>query len=261
MESPAMALNATELMLLQTVVQSLKVGARPVRVLSLGYPDLLLTRDYMAEILGPAVTDKLPIRKDSEQIARDHGRDILRDGVFESVAVFAAMGCILQVLDIQAWTGTEIILDMNDPAPEELKGRFDLIIDPGLLEHVFNIGQGFKNVAEIVRVGGFIYHQNPVAFVNHGFYSLSPTLYIDFYTNNGFTIKLLGYFKRAKDQHGFLAEIEDLPHYDPVTPSRNMTGVVLAQKREQRRIGWPVQHIYGGGLVPSARTASEQAIA
>ena len=96
-------------------------------------------------------------------------------------------------LDHQKHEGSEILVDMNFELPKHLRGKYDICIDSGTCEHIFNIGQAFINCAELVKVGGIVFNANPINFINHGFYNLCPILYPHFYENNGFqTIHLKG---------------------------------------------------------------------
>lgn len=93
----------------------------------------------------------------------------------------------LHTLDVSAYEGADIVADLNVPVPSELIGRFGLIIDGGTMEHVFDIRQGMKNTADMLRPGGRAVHITPVNnYVNHGFVQISPTLYHDYYVENGF---------------------------------------------------------------------------
>ena len=71
--------------------------------------------------------------------------------------------------------------------PRELVGRYGTIVDGGTMEHVFDIRQGMKNTADMLRPGGRAVHISPANnYVNHGFVQLSPALYHDYYLENGF---------------------------------------------------------------------------
>jgi SAM-dependent methyltransferase len=120
------------------------------------------------------------------------------------VAFFQLLGLTgLQALDVSSYEHAEIIQDMNRPVPAALHGRFDLIIDGGTVEHVFDVRQSLSNIAHMLAPGGRVIHISPTNnYVNHGFYQLSPTLYFDYYAANRFS-----------DMRGFLAE-QDLYLYD-----------------------------------------------
>ena len=76
--------------------------------------------------------------------------------------------------------------------PSELCNRFDYIIDGGTVEHIFDIAQVMKNVTKMLKVGGRVFHIDAIAGqADHGFYSFSPTFFLDYYKGNGFKVKNL----------------------------------------------------------------------
>jgi len=141
-------------------------------VLSLGYPDLTVTPGDIEKLFGYKPTE---FTKANEW----HGRE---DPLPETFELFDHLGARLTVVDFTPDRGVEQIADLN--YPHDL-GKFDLVIDAGTLEHCFNIGQAWTNAAGAVKVGGHIYHISPMNMPNHGFYSLSPTVFHDFYSQNG----------------------------------------------------------------------------
>ena len=64
----------------------------------------------------------------------------------------------------------------------------------GTSEHVLNIGNLFKFIVASLNVGGRVFHTNPVNKVNHGFYSLNPTIFHSIYEENGFSIEDLAFW-------------------------------------------------------------------
>ena len=146
-------------------------------VLSLGYPDLDATSAEVEKLFGYKPTR-------FTQAHKRHGRP---DPLPDSEELFEFLGVRLTVVDFVKVRGMEIVANLNEV--HEL-GQFDLVIDPGTLEHCFNIGQAMMNAANAVKLGGSILHLSPMNMPNHGFYNLSPTLYHDFYTQNGWSIDL-----------------------------------------------------------------------
>jgi len=45
----------------------------------------------------------------------------------------------VSAMDVSEYEGADILHDLNVPAPANLHERFDLLIDGGTLEHVFNV--------------------------------------------------------------------------------------------------------------------------
>jgi cyclopropane fatty-acyl-phospholipid synthase-like methyltransferase len=55
-------------------------------------------------------------------------------------------------------------LDLNhDIVPEDWRSRFDLLINAGTTEHVVNHDNAFRVMHDLVKVGGFMIHEVPVA--------------------------------------------------------------------------------------------------
>ena len=93
-------------------------------------------------------------------------------------------------IDYSNYESSEVIFDLNKTdIPDSLRGRFDVVIDSGTLEHVFDIAAGLRNCVSMVRQDGRVIHLTPSSnCVEHGFYSVSPTLFADFYSASGFTV-------------------------------------------------------------------------
>jgi hypothetical protein len=176
---------------LDWVLRARRSDGQVTRLLSLGYPDLLVTPADVP--LPPGFAPQMA--EDGEKIAKWHGWP---GPIMDAVATFNALDIHLDAIDIRPSRDVETVLDLNQRYEWRFfeEGRFhqafDIILDPGTLEHCFNIGQAFLNVAAMIAPDGTIIHTNPLSCQNHGFYNLCPTAYADFYGQNGFTIKYLG---------------------------------------------------------------------
>jgi len=219
-----------------------KEGHPRKEIVSLGYPDILARPEAIDRVLGPGFFATLDQRPDSASILRWHG---IKDSypMAEAASLFAKLGFELRVIDLHPVRGGEIVLDLNEPVPEALHRRFALVIDAGTLEHCFNIAQAARNVANLVDVGGFVMHGNPLNMFNHGFYNLNPTWYEHFYGSNGFAIDTAVVVSTGKDP----PEIFDAPLTNRFhVVDRNLVQVVIARRQEARPITWPVQRKYVG---------------
>jgi len=57
------------------------------------------------------------------------------------------------------------------------------------MEHIFDIKSVMSNIVRVTNINGYVLQFIPAQnFLNHGFYQISPTLFYDFYTVNGFEI-------------------------------------------------------------------------
>ena len=146
----------------------------PCRLLSLGYPDLLLNETFDA-----------PQVEDAEAIAAWHG---WKGPIYDTDAVLKSLGIDATYIDINRSRGCEVVYDLNEDI-RWVAPKFDVVVDPGTIEHCFNIGMAMWNVRKLCVAGGHIIHGNPIAMTNHGFYNISPTFYLDWYRHHGDSIE------------------------------------------------------------------------
>jgi len=161
--------------MMSQLCQRLKLGDR---IASFGYPD----------IIGDITqyTSRTPAyRPESHAICKRHR--LAEHLIPDAHSFFEIMGAKLDVYDIVKERGCEILCDLNEKYQSHA-WNYDFVLDVGTAEHCFNIGQAITNMAETVKVGGFILHENPFNWGNHGFYNLNPTFFTDFYEQNGFKV-------------------------------------------------------------------------
>jgi hypothetical protein len=93
--------------------------------------------------------------------------------------------------DASPYEGAQIVHDLNQPATPEMKERFDVVIDGGTLEHVFNFPVAIANCMEMVKTGGHLILFTPVNnYMGHGFYQFSPELFYRVLSpENGFQVQ------------------------------------------------------------------------
>lgn len=101
-------------------------------------------------------------------------------------------------MDASSYEKATILHDLNQPLPERLRSRFDLVIDGGTLEHVFNFAEGMRSAMSMVKVGGsFVAHQVFNNMVGHGFYCFGPEVfYRALSEENGFVVKNVRIYER-----------------------------------------------------------------
>ncbi len=98
-----------------------------------------------------------------------------------------------QRIDHSDYEQAEVQFDLNSSTtPAELTQQYDAIIDSGTIEHVFDLPNALRHCLRMLKPNGRMIHLTPTSnCVNHGFYSISPTLYDDFYRANGCTVETL----------------------------------------------------------------------
>ena len=96
----------------------------------------------------------------------------------------------VHTLDVSPYQGASHIHDLNYPLPRELAGQYDTVLSGGTLEHVFDVANAVKCLAEMVKVGGTVVCGAPMNnWIDHGFYQISPTLKFDFFAANKFEMR------------------------------------------------------------------------
>lgn len=99
----------------------------------------------------------------------------------------------LDVMDYSSYEGANILHDLSRPIASELISKYDVVIEAGTLEHIFNFPVAVANLMSLVRVGGTL-NVSAVSnnFCGHGFYQFSPELIFRVFTSeNGFDMSRL----------------------------------------------------------------------
>ena len=89
-------------------------------------------------------------------------------------------------IDFSENEGCTIVHNLNNRLSTKHFNKYDLVIENGTLEHIFDIKTAIENIAGCVAEGGVVCHVSPLDAINHGFYNFSINLYNDFYGANGF---------------------------------------------------------------------------
>lgn len=160
----------------QVLEKVVHVTDSPKKALSLGFPD---------PVHDLAITPEQDPRADDIRKWHNLPSDAF---VGDMVRWFESRGWSLTVVDNQKWRGIEIDVDLNKVWQTE---PYDVILDPGTVEHCFDVAQAMRNLAGALKKGGTIIHWNPMNnYINHGFYQFSPTFYHDWYGQNGWEIEM-----------------------------------------------------------------------
>jgi len=137
-------------------------------------------------------------------------------------------------VDRNNFENATLLHDLNDRFPENVRGHFDLVVDGGTLEHIFNYPAALKNCLEVIRVGGHLAMFTPASGqMGHGFYQFSPELFFRvFSAENGFVLRKIVLFDVQKTESVFY-EVKDpslTQHRSELFTSRPMQLGILAQK-------------------------------
>ncbi len=156
----------------QILIRAQKNGVSFERTATLGRQRLLCERHTLISVL----------RGSGYQMPEDSVLRLLDPTNEYSEELFRVLGAkeILAV-DASGFEGARIIQDMNLPIPDSLASSFDLVLDGGTLEHIFDLPTALRNATRMVRPNGrFISATQANNFCGHGFYQFSPELFYRF---------------------------------------------------------------------------------
>jgi hypothetical protein len=189
------------------------------------------------------------------------GRDEDPDDPFTIVkAVYAALfnPSRVDAIDLHG-SPAALRYDLNEPVP--LTERYACTLNNGTAEHVFNVGQFFKTMHERTAPSGLMVHDGPfTGWINHGFYTFQPTLYLDLAEANGY--ELAGMFLMDWDAH----RVEPLPDRRAIlamiktcSATHRSAGLVVALRKpaDDWPFVMPFQGYYADRLPPEEREAWE----
>ena len=125
----------------------------------------------------------------------------------------------VESIDHSSFEGAAICHDLNEPIPKELEAKYDIVLDGGTLEHVFDVRQAYQNCMQMVKVGGHFLAISPANnFMGHGFYQFSPEFFFESFTEpNGFRIRQVILFEHRRRA----------PWYEVVAPTEIKSRVSL----------------------------------
>jgi SAM-dependent methyltransferase len=154
----------------------------------------------------------VPLARELGYVPRSWKNPGDRHGVLSDLELFEGLGFDrLLALDANAYEKPDVVHDLNHAEiPLDLAGQFDLVFDGGTLEHVFDVANALRTVCRFTKSGGRVVHVSPLSnCVDHGFYSFSPTLFVDFYTANNWIIRRLAVARFDRDPAGDPWEMRD----------------------------------------------------
>lgn len=168
----------------EVIDKNFDLGVRK-KVVCLGYPDFLVGTDLLVSLYGDDFVKTVPVDPDKINIQKWHKYD---GEVYDPSYIFNFHNFDMIVIDKIKHRGNEILADLNFNLDKSLHRSFDLLIDTGTLEHCFNVGTAFKNMCDLIKVGGVIMTCAPVSKINHGYYNFCPIMYDDGFITNGFDL-------------------------------------------------------------------------
>jgi hypothetical protein len=92
-------------------------------------------------------------------------------------------------IDVCPGLKTEI-LDLNfDKLPKHMVDHYDVVLNFGTTEHIFNQWNCFEVMHDATKTGGVIYHQLPASgYLDHGYYCYTPLFFQEMAVANSYEI-------------------------------------------------------------------------
>lgn len=96
----------------------------------------------------------------------------------------------VQSLDYSDYESCDIVHDMNNAIDYKYHEKFDVVIDGGSLEHIFNFPVAIENCMNLLRKSGSLFMFTMANnHLGHGFYQFSPELFFRIFNDdNGFKV-------------------------------------------------------------------------
>lgn len=143
-------------------------------------------------------------------------------------------------------TGTPVARRDDLNLPLDLGEQFDVVINHGTSEHIFNIAQVFASIHDACELDGWMIHDAPfTGWIDHGFYCLQPTLFYDLARVNCYEIAKVAIHDFRSQQ---IIEVRSQEHVRALAESgsipNNSMLFVAFRKRYAVRFGTPVQGYY-----------------
>ena len=149
-------------------------------------------------------------------------KDSLKNEIWTE-KLFNLLGYDIESIDNSNYENATHVHDMNFPIKENFKNKYDIVLDGGTLEHIFNFPVAIKNCMEMVKVGGkFASITCGNNFSGHGFYQFSPELFFRVFTKeNGFEV-----------ENVFISEVGSNTWYKVMDPNVVKKRVLFNNKKE-----------------------------
>jgi len=149
----------------------------------------------------------------------------------DDVALFKQLGfASVDSFDYSTFEGANHTIDLNQRSslPDHHVAAFDVMLDSGTVEHVFDIAAALVNAVSMVKVGGRAIFLSPASnYMNHGFYSLAPGLFFDFFSANGWRIENIKVVRHTGELRGRFRTYAYTPASASFLPSGAGTSLFL----------------------------------
>ena len=104
-------------------------------------------------------------------------KDFMQDDLYSETLMRKLGFGEMEALDFSAYEGAGIVHDLNRKPDKSLHNQFDMIVDGGTLEHIFNVPVALEGVYRMLKPGGrFISMTVFNGWPSHGMYQFTAEL-------------------------------------------------------------------------------------
>lgn len=163
-----------------------------------------------------------------------------------------------EVLHAIDFHGTDIALQLDLNQPITLDRQYDVTLNNGTAEHILNIGQFLKTMHDWTKPGGLMLHEAPFnGWVDHGFYTMQPTLFFDVAAANGYELLGLFYIDSVAHQIEQLRDRETVIAMIRSGAITNNASLYAVQRKGvvESPFVYPFQGYYAGKLTAEQKKA------
>ncbi len=148
------------------------------------------------------------LREFSERLAKGSAYDPVKGGINESFAGELIERCGMSYLSMDIAKGYKTeVFDLNhEDLPPQHHGAYDVVMNIGTTEHVFNQYNSFKVAHEAAHVGSYMVHQLPAAgYTDHGYYMYAGRFFFELAAYNKYEITDVWYDGPAGEDDLYLS--------------------------------------------------------
>jgi hypothetical protein len=145
--------------------------------------------DYVTAFGG--AENPAALNKFAQRLAKGSAYDSVTGGINESFAGELLERCGMSYLSMDIAKGYKTeVLDLNrEDLPTQHQGAYDVVMNIGTTEHVFNQYNSFKVAHEAAHVGSYMAHQLPASgYTDHGYYMYTGRFFFELAGYNKYEI-------------------------------------------------------------------------
>lgn len=165
--------------------------------------------------------------------------------------------CLLDVrrsvaIDLHPPPGSEAHrLDLNEPI--DLGEKFDVVVNTGTVEHVFDQRRALQTIHDHCNVGGLMLHAGPLAgWPDHGLFHAQPGLWLDLARANAYDVLMLVYFDMSG---GHAQAVQGRAEMHQITWANGSMVYAVLRKKDEEPFRVPMQRVYSEN--PDSQTVED----